>query len=213
MSRRAGASVASVVLTGAGAVLLWLGLGLGHGLGHGRTVPPSLAAPPAVAAPSRAASPASALPAIPRTIPLRLAIPAIGVDAAVVPEGTDSTGALEVPPLTAANLAGWWDGGPAPGQDGPAVIAGHVDSAQAGPLVFWKLRLLKPGDAVTVEPTGVTFTVTAVTQVAKATFPTSEVYGQTPGPELRLVTCGGTFDPATGHYLSNLIVYATEAKA
>ena len=118
-----------------------------------------------------------------------------------------------MPPLSAPNLAGWWDGGPAPGQDGPAVIAGHVDSAQAGPLVFWNLRLLKPGDTVTVDPAGVTFTVTAVTQVAKTSFPTSQVYGPTPGPELRLVTCGGTFDSATGHYLSNLIVYATEVKA
>jgi sortase (surface protein transpeptidase) len=207
VNRRAGASVASVVLTAAGAVLLW------HGLGLFRAVPPSLAAPPSVAAPSRAASSVSSLPAIPRTVPLRLVIPAIGVDAAVVPEGTDSTGALQVPPLTAPNLAGWWDGGAAPGQDGPAVIAGHVDSAQAGALVFWNLRLLKPGDTVTVDPSGVTFAVTAVTQVAKTSFPTSEVYGPTPGPELRLVTCGGTFDSATGHYLSNLIVYATEVKA
>jgi sortase (surface protein transpeptidase) len=207
VKRTAGAVAASVALTGAGAVLLW------HGLGAGRAVPPSLAAPPAASAPARAVSHVSGVAAIPRTVPLRLVIPAIGVNAAVVPEGTDSAGALEVPPLTAANIAGWWDGGPAPGQDGPAVIAGHVDSAQAGPLVFWNLRLLKPGDAVTVEPAGVTFRVTAVTQVAKASFPTSAVYGPTPGPELRLVTCGGTFDPATGHYLSNLIVYATEVTA
>lgn len=207
MKRRAGAAVASVLLTGAGAVLLW------HGLGAGGTVPPSLAAPPAASAPARAASPAASLPAIPRVIPQRLVIPAIGVDAAIVPEGTDSTGALEVPPLTARNLAGWWDGGAAPGQDGPAVIDGHVDSAQAGPLVFWNLRLLKPGDTVTVEPAGVTFAVTAVAQVTKTSFPTSAVYGPTSRPELRLVTCGGTFDAATGHYLSNLIVYATEVKA
>ena len=196
-----------MLLTGAGVLLL------GHSLSPGRVVPPSLAGPAAVSAPPRAASPASPLPAIRRTIPLRLVIPAIGVDAAVVPEGTDSAGALKVPPLTAANLAGWWEGGPAPGQDGPAVIAGHVDSTQAGPLVFWNLRLLKPGDLVTVKPAGVTFAVTAVTQVAKTSFPTSDVYGPTPGPELRLVTCGGTFDSATGHYLSNLIVYATEVTA
>jgi sortase (surface protein transpeptidase) len=210
VKRAAGAVAASVVLTGAGAVLLW------HGLGAGRAAPPSLAAPPAVFAPAPASSSgaaSAARPAISRTVPLRLVIPAIGVNAAVVPEGTDSTGALEVPPLTAPDLAGWWDGGPAPGQDGPAVIAGHADSAQAGPLVFWNLRLLKPGDAVTVEPAGVTFRVTAVTQVAKTSFPTSAVYGPTRGPELRLVTCGGTFDPATGHYLSNVIAYATEVKA
>ena len=207
MKRTAGAVAAAVVLTGAGAVLLW------DGLGAGRGAPPSLAAPPAASAPEPTASPAASPPAIPRTIPQRLVIPALGVNAAVVPEGTDSTGALKVPPLTAGNLAGWWDGGPAPGQDGPAVIAGHVDSAQAGPLVFWNLRLLKRGDVVTVEPAGVTFRVTAVTQVAKTSFPTLMVYGPTAGPELRLVTCGGTFDPATGRYLSNLIVYAAEVKA
>jgi sortase (surface protein transpeptidase) len=207
------AVAAAVVPIMAGAVLLW------HGLDAVRAVPPSLAAPPALAAapattaPARAASSTSATsstPAISRTTPLRLVIPAIGVDAAVVPEGTDSAGALMVPPPTAANLVGWWDGGPAPGQDGAAVIAGHVDSVQAGPLAFWNLRLLRPGDKVTVEPAGVTFSVTAVTQVAKASFPTAQVYGPSPGPELRLVTCGGTFDSATGHYESNLIVYARE---
>jgi sortase (surface protein transpeptidase) len=134
------------------------------------------------------------------------------VDAAVTPEGTDSSGALEVPPLAARNLAGWWDGGAAPGQDGPAVIDGHVDSAQGGPLVFWNLRLLKPGDEVETEPGSLRFTVTRVTQVSKSAFPTLAVYGPTKDPELRLVTCGGTFDPATGHYLSNVIVYAREVR-
>lgn len=67
--------------------------------------------------------------------------------------------------------------------------------------------------AVTVDPAGVTFTMTAVTQVAKTSFPTPEVYGPTPGPELRLATCGATFDSGTGHYASNLIVYATEVRA
>jgi sortase (surface protein transpeptidase) len=145
-----------------------------------------------------------------RTVPTRIIIPAIGVDAAITPEGTDSSGALKMPPFTARNLTGWWDGGVAPGQNGPAVIAGHVDSAEAGPLVFWNLRLLKPGDTISVEPAGLTFTVTSVTQVSKSAFPTMKVYGATPSPELRLITCGGTFDYATGHYLSNVIVYARE---
>ena len=77
-------------------------------------------------------------------------------------------------------------------------------------MVFWNLRLLKPGDTIGVEPAGLTFTVTSVTQVSKSAFPTMEVYGATPSPELRLITCGGTFDYATGHYLSNVIVYARE---
>jgi sortase (surface protein transpeptidase) len=155
-------------------------------------------------------APVPAAGAIPRTTPTRILIPAIGVDAAITPEGTGAGGALNMPPLTAENLAAWWDGGSAPGQDGPAVIAGHVDSAQAGPLVFWRLGQLVPGDTVTVDPAGVTFTVTRVTQVTKEAFPTQLVYGATKDPELRLITCGGTFDPATGHYLSNVIVYAKE---
>jgi Sortase domain len=155
--------------------------------------------------------PASSPQAVPRTVPARLVIPAIGLSAAVVPEGLDSSGALEVPPLTAGNLAGWWAGGAAPGQDGPAVIAGHVDSAQAGPLVFWRLRLLKPGDIAETEPGGLRFVVTKVAEVGKLAFPTLAVYGPTPGPELRLVTCGGSFDAASGHYADNVIVYAREA--
>ena len=149
---------------------------------------------------------------IARTVPVRVIIPALDVNASVMPEGTDAAGDLEMPPLTAQNLAAWWDGGVAPGQDGPAVIAGHVDNA-SGPLVFWNLRLLRPGDVVETEPGNLRFTVTAVTQVSKAGFPSASVYGPTKDPELRLVTCGGTFDYATGHYLSNVIVYARETVA
>lgn len=114
-----------------------------------------------------------------------------------------------MPSLSAQNLAAWWDGGAAPGQDGPAVIAGHVDNAN-GPLVFWNLRLLKPGDRVETEPGNLVFTVNIVTQVSKDAFPTAQVYGQVEDPQLRLITCGGAFDQATGHYLDNVIVYARE---
>lgn len=172
--------------------------------------PPSLPAPAATGRAAVLPGPPSYSQAAPRTPPARVIIPAIGVSAAVVPEGLSTAGALEVPPLTARNVAGWWDGGAAPGQDGPAVIDGHVDSAQAGPLVFWNLRLLKPGDLVETEPGSLRFTVTSVTQVSKPAFPVLAVYGPTKDPELRLVTCGGTFDDATGHYLSNVIVYARE---
>jgi sortase (surface protein transpeptidase) len=203
-------AVAGAAMTVAGAALLW------HGLTPG-PVASSLAPPPAAAAPAATAMAPGPLAGaivkpITRTIPDRVVIPAIGVDAVVKPTGTDATGALAMPPLTAQNLAVWWDGGAAPGQDGPAVIAGHVDSA-AAPLVFWRLREIHLGDKITVDPAGVTFTVTRVTQVDKSSFPTSEVYGATKDPELRLVTCGGTFDTATGHYLSNIIVYAHEVKS
>jgi sortase (surface protein transpeptidase) len=191
-----------VVLVGGGTVAL---------LAPRSHQPPSLphvassVAPPA---PAQAASPAAA--AVPRTVPVRVIIPAIGVNASVIPEGTDSSGALEVPPLSAANVTGWWDGGSAPGQNGPAVVVGHVDSAAAGPLVFWHLGELKPGDVIETEPGSLQFTVTALQEVGKNAFPTQQVYGPTPGPQLRLITCGGAFDPGTGHYVDNIIVYATE---
>jgi LPXTG-site transpeptidase (sortase) family protein len=165
-------------------------------------------------APSPKASPA--VQSISRAVPVRVIIPAIGVNAPVLSEGTDATGALEVPPLSGpqASDVGWWDGGSAPGQDGPAVLAGHIDSAAAGHLVFWNLHKLVAGDSVeTVLANGstVSFKVTALQEVSKNNFPTQQVYGPTSGPALRLITCGGSFDSASGHYQDNLIVYAVAA--
>lgn len=193
--------VCGALAVGGGAALIVTGL-------HSRSVPLSLATPLAASGSVPAPPVRTAVP-VARAVPVRVIIRPIGVNAAVTPEGTDAAGALEMPPLTAQNLAGWWDGGAAPGQDGPAVIAGHVDNA-SGPLVFWNLRLLKPGDTVVTEPGNLRFTVTRVSQVGKQAFPTDAVYGPTPDPELRLVTCGGTFDATTGHYLSDVIVYARE---
>ncbi len=140
--------------------------------------------------------------------PLRVEIPRVGIAASVVPLGLEPSGALEVP----GNFGetGWWTGGPEPGEQGPAVIAGHVDST-SGPAVFYRLRELRPGDTVTVhraDGSAVDFVVDRVDQHPKAAFPTDAVYGQTPGAELRLITCGGTFDDASGHYLANFIVFA-----
>jgi len=174
---------------------------------HSGYVPPSLPTPSVsatVPAPTAAPSPVFAA----RTTPTRVIIPAISVNAPITPEGVDNTGALQVPPLTARNLVGWWKGGAAPGQKGPAVLAGHVDSAAAGPLVFWKLSQLKPGDQIVTQPGSITFQVTAVQSVSKNTFPTQQVYGVTADAELRLITCGGTFNSSTGHYEDNVIVYA-----
>jgi Sortase domain len=203
VSLRAPVLAISVLAVASGGTLLGLGLTSG-------SAPQSLPPPPAATAPPAPAVPVTrAPPAVPRRQPARVLIPAIGVDAAVTPEGTDSAGALQMPSLSAPNLTAWWDGGAAPGQDGPAVIAGHVDNA-SGPLVFWNLRLLRPGDRVETEPGNLVFTVTSVTQVSKSAFPTAQVYGPVQDPQLRLITCGGSFDPATGHYLDNVIVYARE---
>jgi len=139
--------------------------------------------------------------------PERVRVGAIGVDAEVEQIDVGAGGALNPP--TDFHRAGWFAKGAAPGDLGPAVLAGHVDT-RSGPAVFYRLRELKPGDTVEVVrgPKTLTFQVTATESFAKSAFPTDRVYGPTPVPELRLITCGGDFDDGTGHYADNLIVYA-----
>jgi sortase (surface protein transpeptidase) len=145
----------------------------------------------------------------PVAVPISLAIPAIGVQTSLIRLALTATGELQVP--TSTRVAGWYTGGPLPGQTGAAVIAGHVDS-RAGPAVFYRLRLLRPGELVYVRRADgslAVFRVSAVREYAKSQFPTAAVYGPVPDAQLRLITCGGTFEQATGHYLSNVIVSAT----
>jgi sortase (surface protein transpeptidase) len=140
--------------------------------------------------------------------PVRVEIPAISVDSDLVDLGVDDAGAL-VPPRDFAQ-AGWFAAGPVPGDVGPAVIAGHVDS-RSGPAVFFRLEELTAGDAVQVtrsDGRDVEFRVTRVAQYPKTGFATEEVYGPTTGPELRLITCGGVFDRDAGSYTENVVVDA-----
>ena len=140
--------------------------------------------------------------------PTGLVIPTIGVRTSLVRLGITTSGALQVPAST--SVAGWYTGSARPGAIGSAVIAGHIDSL-SGPGVFFRLRLLRPGNRVYVRRANgslAVFEVTAVHTYLKTRFPTVAVYGPEPNAQLRLITCGGTFDYATGHYLSNVIVYA-----
>ena len=148
--------------------------------------------------------------ALPRSVPVKIKIPGIGVDAPVMQVGREADGSVQVPPLDDRNLAGWYRYGPAPGQRGPAVILGHVDST-TGISVFYRLRDLHAGDRVYVtlaDGTVAGFVVDGLQKVAKDAFPTASVYGKAGYPSLRLITCGGPFDQATGHYVDNIIVYA-----
>jgi LPXTG-site transpeptidase (sortase) family protein len=138
-----------------------------------------------------------------------LSIPAIGVRTPVVSLGKNPDGTLETP--TNFDRAGLWTGGPSPGEHGPAIISGHVDSARSGPAVFYRLRDLEPGDIVrytTRRGRGVRFEVERMERYPKDDFPTLRVYGRTDGPRLRLITCTGDFDTSSGHYRDNLVVYA-----
>jgi len=168
---------------------------------------PAAAALPAPTGPIAARPGPSAGPV---AAPVVLTIPAIGVRTSLIRLGLTASGALQVPPT--ASIAGWYTGGPRPGAIGPAVIAGHIDS-QLGPGVFFELSRLRRGDRVYVrraDGTLVVFRVISVRTFPKDHFPTGSVYGPTPDPELRLITCGGTFDPELHSYLSNVIVYASE---
>ena len=156
-----------------------------------------------------AAQPRSGSPP-PAARPVSLTIPLIGVKTQLVKLGLTADGALQVPSST--TVAGWYTGAPRPGDIGSAVIVGHVDSL-TGPGVFYRLSELRPGNRIFVlraDGTTVAFRVTAVRDYQKDHFPTHDVYGPTPDAELRLITCGGDFNAATGHYLSNVVVYATE---
>lgn len=143
--------------------------------------------------------------------PLRVRIPAIGVDAPVGPLHVDENGVL--PPPDGNHITGWWQQGPEPGERGPAVIAGHVDSYR-GPAVFFRLHELRNGDAIFIDRADGSTAVFATQRVErhdKNTFPTEHVYGDTPDSQLRLITCGGDFDDAERRYLDNIIVYALRA--
>lgn len=146
---------------------------------------------------------------LPRSIPTHITIPSQNIDVDITPVDRDGNGAIAMPP-TLDWVAGWYDLSPTPGELGPAVIVGHVDTYQ-GISVFWNLRYVQPGESVAVTRTDgstANFTVTALQQYDQANFPTSTVYGNTSDSELRIITCGGTFDTTTGHYTQNTVVYA-----
>lgn len=170
-----------------------------------QVAPPS-ATPVEIAPPSATAPSGGGLPA---AKPASLSIPAIGVRADAIKDlGLTSGGALEVP--GDATTVGWFTGAPSPGEAGPAVLAAHVDYKHV-PGAFSRLKELRPGEQARVgraDGRTAVFTVYRVERYAKAQFPTDQVYGDTAGPELRLITCGGEFDRSSGNYLDNVVVFA-----
>jgi hypothetical protein len=169
-------------------------------------------APQPSAAAAGAIGPAGHGPSLPRSVPVSVDIPAIGVTSKLLHLGLNADGTIQVPSLvTSAGEAAWYKYSATPGQIGASVIEGHVDSYQ-GPAVFYRLGALRPGDTVDVTlADGVTaiFRVTGVRQYLKTEFPAKAIYGATNYAALRLITCGGVFDYATGHYLSSTVVFAS----
>ncbi|MFG2553882.1 class F sortase [Streptomyces sp. NPDC048581] len=147
--------------------------------------------------------------ALGRSSPVRLQIPAIDVDTPVIRLGLASDGTVQVPPITADDRAGWYRHSPTPGQVGPSILLGHVTVGAYGDGVFRHLTRLHRGDRIVArreDGSSAEFTVSAVRTVAKADFPTDDVYGDVDRPELRLITCGGPRDGE--EYRDNVIVFA-----
>ncbi|WP_086848323.1 class F sortase [Amycolatopsis kentuckyensis] len=171
--------------------------------------PPSPAATNPAGTASVAHTSATTADGLPAAKPASLTIPAIGVRAGEIEDlGLTPDGALEVP--GDATTVGWFTGAPSPGETGPAVLAAHVDYRHV-PGAFSRLKELRPGEQARVGRADgriAVFTVYRVDRYPKATFPTDQVYGDTPDPELRLITCGGAFDRSSGNYLDNVVAYA-----
>ncbi len=151
-------------------------------------------------------------PLLPRSVPTRLDIAAIGVGSDLLQLGLAPDRSVEVPPLGRDSRAGWYRYSPTPGQLGPSIILGHVDSAQYGPGVFFRLGALRPGNLIDVTRADhmvAVFRVDRVVSYPKNHFPTVEVYGNTNHAALRLITCGGKFDFTARSYLNNIVTYAS----
>jgi sortase (surface protein transpeptidase) len=208
-TRRATATVAGALLGAAGGVLLLVGT----------TSPADPPAPapgvvvrsPVVPLPEPSAGTLSpGEPALPRSVPVQLDIPRIGVRSPLLSLGLNRDGTVEVPPLDAAAPAGWYRYLASPGEPGPAVILGHVDTYR-GPAIFYRLGELQADDSVAVvraDGLTVSFRVSSVREYPKAAFPSEAVYGPARDPVVRLVTCGGPFDLVSRSYRDVVVVEA-----
>lgn len=142
--------------------------------------------------------------------PVSFSIPAIGAGSELLSLGLRENGSLEVPPDGPGAPASWYNQSPTPGERGPSVLLGHVNATDGGPGVFADLRSLKAGDLIEVvraDGSTATFEMVRGEQYPKDDFPTGTVYGNTPGAELRLITCDG-YDPATGLFDDNYVIFA-----
>ncbi|MBT2417036.1 class F sortase [Streptomyces sp. ISL-22] len=173
-------------------------------------------APPAVESTTPAAgrSPSPTPPPLgrhlPRSRPIRLLIPKISVNAPFVDLAIGRTGQLEPPPAHDINLVGWYAKGASPGETGTSIIAGHVDTATS-PAVFAGLSELEKGDRFHVlraDGRRASFEVDSVETFDKDHFPSERVYGDTPGAQVRLITCAGDYDRQVRDYTANLVVFA-----
>jgi hypothetical protein len=207
------------------ALLLTAALVLGSALhGQGQAPQPTAATAPTSPAPSSTAGVSTDTaapgphatttrgPVLRAATPVRLSIPAIRVDSDLLRLGLNRDRSVQVPPLGRDSRAGWYRYSPTPGQLGPSIILGHVDSKAYGPGVFFKLGALHPRDTIAVtreDHTVAVFAVDRVLEYHKNDFPSLAVYGNTDHAALRLITCGGKFDFSAHSYEDNIVAYAS----
>jgi sortase (surface protein transpeptidase) len=177
----------------------------------GRPTTPAGSSATSAPTPTATAKPVKG-PVLPRSVPVNLEIPELNVHSDLLQLGLNPDQTVQVPPLEKDSRAGWYKYSPTPGQLGPSVILGHVDSKKYGPGVFFKLGALRPGNTLSVtrsDRTTAVFRVDRVVSYPKNSFPTLEVYGNTDSAQLRLITCGGKFDISSHNYEDNIVAYAT----
>ncbi|MER7818697.1 class F sortase [Streptomyces chengbuensis] len=167
---------------------------------------------PASPAPAPVSPPKAAPvhPPLPRSVPTRIAIPAISVNAPFTVLTLNKAGQLNAPPPNDKNLVGWYGKGSTPGEKGTSILAGHLDT-MTGPAVFESLSALKPGNKIDItrqDRKVATFKVDSVETFSKAAFPSARVYNDAPTAQLRLITCGGLYDKKTKDYKDNIVVFA-----
>ncbi|NXY97326.1 class F sortase [Streptomyces sp. BR123] len=174
---------------------------------------------PPLPAPARAGGPAYPVPGLPvahaplaASPPVRVDVPSLGIQAPVVPRGLDTGGAIDPPPYDRPGAVGWWQAGVKPGEAGAALMVGHVDTASR-PAVFYGLSSARPGGKVRVvraDGSVAEFTIEDVRVYERTRFDADKAYGRRieGRAELRLVTCGGTYDKAAEEYTANVVVSA-----
>lgn len=226
MTKTSGRRGGPLASTAAGVLLLLALAGCGNGMSDAGTAPsasdaapasaepvtPSAAPAPTTAPAAPAAVPAPAQPPVmAASAPVTIKIPSIGLTNDLIHLGLRENGSLEVPQDTGSGApASWYNGSPTPGERGPSVLLGHVNALGGAKGVFADLRQLTPGAEISVtraDGSVAVFTVERGALYSKNSFPTFEVYGNTPGSELRLITCDG-YDASTGEFNDNYVIYA-----
>lgn len=155
------------------------------------------------------AKPATTGPILEASDPVSLQAPDVGINISLVALGQAADGSMEIPGVKQGDPGGWYKYSPTPGQLGPSVILGHVNTESSNIGIFYRLHEMKPGQQFSIvraDNTVAVFEVDKLTEVVKATFPTLDIYGNTDRAEIRLITCGG-YDPASGDFKKNTVVF------